>query len=70
MIRDGIIGLIMFCKGEDVLAKTHEQFVEELMELNSEIEVIGRYTKAVDRIHVKCLNCGKEVSVKPIGGLW
>ena len=60
MIRDGIIGLIMFYKGEDVLAKTHEQFVEELMEINSEIEVIGRYTKAVDRIRVKCLNCGKE----------
>ena len=41
MIRDGIIGLIMFYKGENVLAKTHEQFVEELMEINSEIEVIG-----------------------------
>ena len=42
------------------MAKTHEQFVEELMRINNQIEVIGRYTKSVERIHVKCRVCGKE----------
>ena len=42
------------------MAKTHEQFVSELGEINSKIQVIGRYTRAVDRIRVRCLACGKE----------
>lgn len=44
----------------NTLAKTHEQFVEELKNINDQIEVLGRYTKVVDRIRVKCRVCGKE----------
>lgn len=42
------------------MAKTHEQFVEELKSINDQIEVLGRYTKVVERIRVKCRTCGKE----------
>lgn len=41
------------------MAKTHEQFVEELTALNSEIDVIGKYTKSTDTIQVRCKKCGK-----------
>lgn len=42
------------------MAKTHEQFVEELKSINDQIEVLGRYTKVAERIRVKCRVCGKE----------
>ena len=42
------------------MAKTHEQFVDEMKVINNQIEIIGRYTKAVERIHVRCISCGKE----------
>ena len=42
------------------MAKTHEQFVQELKSINDQIEVLGRYTKVVERIRVKCRTCGKE----------
>ena len=41
------------------MAKTHDDFVKELSKINPEIEVIGQYTRAVDRIEVKCKKCGK-----------
>ena len=41
------------------MAKTHDDFVKELSTINPEIEVIGQYTRAVDRIEVKCKKCGK-----------
>ena len=44
----------------NALAKTHEQFVEELKSINDQIEVLGRYTKVAERIRVKCRVCGKE----------
>ena len=41
------------------MAKTHDDFIKELSTINPEIEVIGQYTRAVDRIEVKCKKCGK-----------
>ena len=41
------------------MAKTHDDFLKELSMINPEIEVIGQYTRAVDRIEVKCKKCGK-----------
>lgn len=41
------------------MAKTHDDFVKELSTINPEIEAIGQYTRAVDRIEVKCKKCGK-----------
>lgn len=42
------------------MSKTHEQFVEELRIINPNILVIGKYTKAVERVDVKCKICGME----------
>ncbi len=42
------------------MAKTHEQFVTELLTITPSIEVIGHYTRAHDRIAVRCKECGKE----------
>ena len=44
--------------------KTHEQFVKELHEINPDVAVIGKYTKAVEPVSVKCLVCGKEWTPK------
>ena len=44
--------------------RTPEQFVKELSEINPDIVVIGKYTKAVEPVAVKCLVCGKEWSPK------
>lgn len=41
------------------MAKTHAQYVSELNGVNSEIEVIGQYTKSTERIRVRCRRCGK-----------
>lgn len=46
------------------MTKSHGQFVEELKQINPSIEVIGNYTKAVDRIDVRCKDCG--YSWKPL----
>lgn len=38
--------------------KSHEQFVQELASINSDIEVIGEYDGAKTGVEVKCLKCG------------
>lgn len=38
--------------------KSHEQFVDELSNVNSNIGVIGKYYMAKSRVEVKCLRCG------------
>lgn len=38
--------------------KSHEQFIQELVDINSNIEVIGKYDGAKSNIEVKCLKCG------------
>ena len=40
------------------MAKTHEQFVEELKSISPSIEIVGRYTKARE---VKAINPTVEV---------
>lgn len=46
------------------MAKTHKQFVEELNLLNPDIEILSEYTRAVDRIQVRCKSCSKIWSPK------
>ncbi len=40
--------------------KSHDEFVREVNERNPSVEIIGHYTKAADKIHVKCRLCGFE----------
>lgn len=40
--------------------KNHKQFVKEVEQCNPTVEVLGRYIKASERIHVKCRICGNE----------
>jgi predicted DNA-binding protein YlxM (UPF0122 family) len=40
--------------------RTHKEFVSEIYIINSNIEILGQYTKAINKIHVKCLVCGNE----------
>lgn len=41
------------------MAKTHDIFIEELKQINPNVQVLGCYTRAVDRVEVRCLKCGK-----------
>lgn len=41
-------------------AKTHEDFVEEMLKIHPNIKVIGKYKNANKRIQVKCNTCGYE----------
>lgn len=45
--------------------KTHEQFVKELQEINTTVEVLGQYETALTKIQVKCSVCGKLWESKP-----
>lgn len=38
--------------------KTHDQFVEELKQVNSDIEIIGKYITSKDPIECRCKKCG------------
>jgi len=40
------------------MAKTHEQFCDELKQISPSIEVTGHYTRAIDRVEVQCKDCG------------
>lgn len=42
------------------MARTPEQFLEEMKILQPDIEVVGSYTKAIEPVQVKCRSCGKE----------
>ena len=44
--------------------KKHEEFIEDLKNINSNIEVIGKYKTAKDYIDVKCKKCGGEWNPK------
>lgn len=41
------------------MARTPEQFVLEMKEINHNIDIIGTYTRAIDRVRVKCLSCNR-----------
>lgn len=38
--------------------KSHEQFIEELNNINNNIEVLGKYDGAKSEVKVRCLKCG------------
>ena len=42
------------------MARTHEDFVDIVKIKNPSVEIVGIYTKAQDRIAVKCKECGYE----------
>lgn len=42
------------------MARTHQEFVDALLAKNDTIKVIGTYTKAQNRIAVKCKECDHE----------
>ena len=46
------------------MARTHEEFAKIVSEVNPNVEIIGVYTKAHDRIVVKCKECGYEWNPK------
>lgn len=48
-------------------AKTKEQFVAEMKEINPEIKILGEYKNARTRILCCCLKCGHEWSPIPDG---
>lgn len=45
--------------------KTHEEYVQEVKEVNPNIEVLEKYIGANKEIKHKCLICGNEWNVKP-----
>jgi very-short-patch-repair endonuclease len=46
---------------------THEQFIKDLLQINSNIKVIGRYIKAQTKIEVSCKICDHHWRPKPCG---
>ena len=42
------------------MARSHDDFVNIVKLKNPTVEIVGVYTKAQDRIAVKCKECGNE----------
>ena len=42
------------------MARSHDDFVNTAKIKNPSVEIVGAYTKAQDRIAVKCKKCGYE----------
>lgn len=40
------------------MAKSHEAFIAQVAQINPNIEILGIYTKAQERVKVRCKNCG------------
>lgn len=40
------------------MSKTHDQFVDEINIINPNVTILGKYTRAVDGIKVRCNTCG------------
>ena len=52
-----------FCQREKInlkRQKPHQQFIDEMKEINSNIEILGIYAGNKNKIHTKCLICGNE----------
>lgn len=47
--------------------KTHEEYIAEVAKINPNIEVIGIYINAHERIEHRCLVCGRTWFTKPCG---
>lgn len=46
-------------------AKTHEQFMEELQQINPNIEILGTYKNALNKIKCRCKVCEHEWEAQP-----
>ncbi len=46
------------------MARTNEEFISIMQDINPDIELVGVYTKAQDRIDVKCKICGHKWNPK------
>lgn len=46
------------------MARTNEEFISIIKDINPDIEIVGVYTKAQERIDVKCKVCGHEWTPK------
>lgn len=57
-------------KVREKLARTHEQYVEELKEKNPDIEVLGIYVNSFTPILHRCLKDGYEWCVSPVNILF
>lgn len=51
------------CAGR--MRKTHEQFLEEVCNVNPNVEVLGKYVNAKSKIEVRCVTCGANWFVAP-----
>ena len=47
------------------MARSHEDFVDIVKIKNPSVEIVGIYTKAQDRIAVKCKEEQKTIAEKP-----
>lgn len=56
-------------KARNMFAKTHEQYVEELCNINKNIVVLERYINNNTPLLHKCLVCGNEWNTKPMNTL-
>ena len=45
--------------------KTHEEFISEMNEINSNILILGKYIGARDKVKCKCLIDGNEWEAMP-----
>lgn len=52
-------------KIQSALRKTHEQFVEEIHNVNPNINIVGQYINSRTKLNVKCRICSNEWSVIP-----
>ena len=46
------------------MARSHDAFVDIVKLKNPNVEIVGTYTKAQDRIAVRCKECGYEWNPK------
>lgn len=44
---------------------THEEFIQRVANANPDVEVLGRYKTALDKVKVRCKSCGYEWDVAP-----
>ena len=50
------------CSGR--VRKTHEQFVNEVLEINPNIKILGKYTNSLNKVECECLMCGRKWDVQ------
>lgn len=66
-MRKSVLGCPI-CSTENVALlkrKTHEEFLAEFTKVNRNVELLGRYKTNVDKILVKCRECGHTWNANP-----